>query len=166
MAEIMPHLFEQMSLKVAKETIKEWLDEIHMIENQLSTKLVFDGNKLEAERLIDEIKALGKRFKVTSSGGEPLNASRCNHEENSTLVFIQDKETMLIRVEVFVELFNELDQDDRVIIYGSFFKNHFNVLMARKLNVSLSTLERMKSKVIINFAEMLVFEQFLHQLDD
>lgn len=164
MAEIMIHLFEQMPLKEAKQIIKEWVDEIHTIENQFFGKLIFEDNRLKADQLMVKIKGLEKGVKGASAGGEQMSANRCNHEENSTLAFIQDKQTMLMRVEVFVELFNELDEDARVIIYGSFFKSYFNVLMARKLHMSLSKLERDKSATITQFAEMLAFEQFLYQL--
>lgn len=94
-----------------------------------------------------------------------MKVRQCNHEENSTLAFIQDKHTMLMRVQVFVNLFNELDKDVRVIIYHTFFKNSFNMLIAQKLNMSLNKLERVKSNAITSFAEMLAFEQFLYQID-
>jgi len=155
-----------MSSKVAKQKIKEWCDELHMIESQFLRKLIFKDNYLNVDTLIAEIKNLEKGLKGKSLSSEQVKVSRCNHEENNTLAFIYDKDTMLMRVQVFTDLFNELDEDMRVIIYYSFFKNYFNVLIANKLNMSLNKLERVKSQVIIDFAEMLEFEQFLHQLDD
>lgn len=165
MSEVMIHLFEQMSLKEAKKTIKEWCDEIRIIENQFLSKLIFEDNYLKVDRLIVKIKRLEKGLKSASSSGEHMKVSRCNNEENSTLAFIYDKHTMLMRVQVFVDLFNELDEDARVIIYHSFFKNCYNVLIAGKLNMSLNKLERIKAEIIVSFAEMLAFEKFLHQID-
>lgn len=166
MSEIMIHLFEQIPFKEAKQIIKEWVDEINLIENQFFSKLVFEDNRLKADQLMVKIKGLEKGVKGTLLGSEQMSVNRCNHEENSTLAFIHDKQTMLMRVQIFVELFNELDEDAKVIIYGSFFKSHFNVLLAGQLYMSLSKLERDKSATIIHFAEMLEFEQFLHRLND
>lgn len=68
-------LFEQMSLKEAKQAIKEWLDDIHIIENQFFSKLIFVDNGLKADRLIANIKDLEKSFKGQSSGGEQMMAN-------------------------------------------------------------------------------------------
>ena len=161
----MTELFEQMPLKEAKQTIKEWLEEIHLIENKFLIKLFFEDNYLKADQLIAEIKDLEKRFKRSPSIGERISTNRCNHEEKSILAFIQDKQTMLMKIEIFVGLFNELEEELRVIIYDTFFKKKLNILTAQKLNVSLNKLERIKSEGVSNFAEMLISEQFLYQLD-
>lgn len=71
MTGFMIHLFEQMSLKEAKQIKKERYDEIHNIESQFPiSKLIFGDNYFKTDQLIARSKILEKGRKDQSSGGE------------------------------------------------------------------------------------------------
>jgi len=139
-------LFRNLSYKEAKQKIKNWLIEMRRIENKLVGKLTFRNDYLNMERIVKKIE------------GADESVRNYNHMDKVTTDSSHEKIEMLVILQLFVSIFNEFDDDSRVIIYNSFFRNRLNESIAQNLNCSTSKLGRLKSKAVISFAGALELE--------
>ena len=68
---------------------------------------------------------------------------------------------LLKLLEIFISIFNNLNNDAKTIIYLSFFKNKQNEFIAQNLNISLNKLTQMKHTAVIELTEALEMELLL-----
>jgi len=138
-------MFRNLSYKEAKQRVKNWLIEVRAIEIKLAGRLTFENDYLNIERIM----------KSDNAADDSVQNSGYEHGVNESCF---EKAEMLVILQLFVSIFNEFDNDSRVIIYHSFFRNRLNESIAQKLNFSISKLGRLKSKAIIGLAESLELE--------
>lgn len=132
MKEQASYLFRNLSYKEAKQKIEDWINEMRAVEYKLAGKLIFENGYLS----MDELR---KKFEAVNNGNKE----------------------MLMLLQLFVSVFNEFGDDARWVIYHSFFQKRLNESIAQKLNFSLRTLERTKSKAVIKLAEAIELELLL-----
>jgi len=148
MKEQMFSIFRNFPYKEAKQKIRNWLIEVRVIENRLMGKLIFENDYLNMKDIVKRIEGAGDSEQNNRYNHKDSIVAESNYEENEMLVILQ----------LFVSIFNEFDNDSRIIIYNSFFRNRMNESTAQKLNFSTNKLERLKNKAVIDLAEALDLE--------
>ena len=149
--------------KESKREFKKLLTEIKDIEERANGKLLFDDYQVSADHLLIKIRNIEKEFKNNSITASKVQTSRRNYEEDELINFIAKKDEMMGKIIVFVDSFNRLDYECRVIIYYSFFKNKYDEFIAQRIFVSVRTTKSLKQKAVtalmVNMTEELLMKQ-------
>jgi len=152
------------SHKELKREFKAMVSEIKDIEERAGGKLTFKDYYVSADSLLIEIRSMEKEFNNNSIRATQVQTSRRNHEEESVINFIAKKDKMIDKVTMFVENFNMLDEELRMVIYYSFFKGKQNEFIGQKLFVSDYRIKLFKRKAIEELITQMKKELLMKQL--
>lgn len=135
--------------KMNAEAIIEYLDNLeHQIRN---SSLNIDEK--------DEYKYCEKRKRKvfrTVHFLKEKNRNTKNSEEERLVNFLNIKQGMVQEVKFFVEVFNTLEEEEREIIYRSFFLSEKTPKLVMALGFSERTFERRKREIVMRFVDILI----------
>jgi len=136
------------SYKQSKKDFKKLIFEIKGIEEQADGKLIFDNYHVNGDALLVKIKNMNKALKKNALHTTTIQSTRRNYEEDGSINHIAKKDEMMEQVDMFVQCFNQLSEDHRLIVYYSFYKDKQNEAIAQKLFISERTVRIEKKKAI------------------